>query len=106
MRKLIFAAIPLLFLFSVKAQTQPEVELPSFVITGLRSYDFPARDKINPDFYSILSDQFKTPRLDDSVFKLSKNFDPQIKREILRDTSEYVTGYASGGIRQHVPAIG
>jgi len=97
MRKLIFAALPLLFLFSVKAQTQPEVELPSFVITGLRSYDFPARDKINPDFYSILSDQFKTPRLDDSVFKLSKNFDPQIKREILRDTSEYVTGYASGG---------
>lgn len=80
----------------LKAQTQPEVELPSFVITGLRSYDFPAREKINPDFYSILSDDFKTPKLADSVFRLTKDFDPKVTREILRDTSEYTTGYASG----------
>jgi len=98
MRKLIFAAVFILFLFNSRAQTQPEVELPSFVITGLRSYDFPARDKINPDFYSILSDQFKTPKIADSVFKLAKNFEPQVKREILRDTAEYVTGYASGSL--------
>ncbi|MBN8544621.1 MAG: hypothetical protein J0L60_00685 [Ignavibacteria bacterium] len=98
MKKFRFAILLFLLLatFSVEAQTQPEVELPSFVITGLRSYDFPAREKINPDFYSILSDGFKTPKLADSVFRLTKNFDPKVTREILRDTSEYTTGYASG----------
>ncbi|KAB2909966.1 MAG: hypothetical protein LC102_09650 [Ignavibacteriales bacterium] len=96
MRKAVFIIFIFSSFFSLKAQTQPEVELPSFVITGLRSYDYPVRTKINPDFYSILSDEFLKPRLADSVYKLSKDFDPKVAGEILRDTSDFVTGYASG----------
>jgi hypothetical protein len=105
--KKIFISIALIFLaFNANAQSQPEVELPSFVIIGLRSYDFPARNKINPDFYSVLSDNFKTPIVSDSVFRLTKDFEPKVEREVLRDTSEYTTGYIAGSFgNMYQPSI-
>jgi hypothetical protein len=105
-KKLFLITILLLLVSVSQVEAQPDVELPSFVITGLRSYDFPPRDKINPDFYSILSDNFKRPKIADSILALSKDFDPKVAREILRDTSEYTTGYVSGSFgNMFQPAI-
>lgn len=92
----------LLFLFILNASAQddrrnPNVELPDFVITGTDVVSVQISDKLAPEFFSTISEEFIKPHFAPEELDLRKPSHP-MKNEIkLFDKADYLNGYFSAG---------
>ena len=101
MNKLI---ILIVFLFSLEAAAQesgksnPNVELPDFIITGKEVISVEQAKKIPPDFISTISGKFIKPELSAEKLELREFPDPLKKDMNLFDTLNYSNGWLDAGI--------
>lgn len=79
-------------------KTNPNVELPDFVITGKEVVSVEKAKKIPPDFVSILSPEFIKPSYSPEELAL-KEFPNPLKNKLnLFDSLNYKNGWLEGGI--------
>lgn len=90
---LITAAVLLLTAVSAAQENRnPDVELPTFVITGSQDFMFPPEEKAKPEFVSTLSDEFLKPRYEADQLNIKSFSDPLRNDATLADTIRYVKG--------------
>src|SRR5574337_870069 len=104
MNKLILAFI---LSFSLQAAAQvtkksnPNVELPDFIITGKEVISVEQAKKIPPDFVSTISSGFIKPSYSTEELQLKEFPDPVKNNLNLLDSSNYHNGWLEGGVSSY-----
>jgi hypothetical protein len=97
-RKIFFIIlIPVMCFAQINKLSDPSIELPEFVITGVEHITLPVMTKSKAEFISILSKDFVRPMYSPEDLQVSEISNPVRKEATLRDSVPIVEGRIRAG---------